>query len=109
MTPAPVEDDPIERVLNNVEAAVAAVRRFFAGYFWLILKNVVGWLLIILALPVGIALPGPGGLPMFLIGFAMVAFPGKRKLTSHFLRGRPLAIEASIFTSLTTFVSIIVI
>ncbi len=105
----PTDDHPIERVLNTGEAAVAMVRRFFAGYFWLILKNVVGWLLILLSFPVGIALPGPGGLPMFLVGFALVAFPGKRKLTSHFLRGRPLRIEASIFTSLTTFVSLVVI
>jgi hypothetical protein len=103
------DDHPIERVLNTGEAAVGMLRRFFASYFWLILKNVVGWMLILLAFPVGIALPGPGGLPMFLIGFAMVAFPGKRKLTSHFLRGRPLRIEASIFTSLTTLVSLGVI
>ncbi len=103
------DDHPIERVLNTGEAAVGMLRRFFASYFWLILKNVVGWMLILLSFPVGIALPGPGGLPMFLIGFALVAFPGKRKLTSHFLRGRPLRIEASIFTSLTTFVSLLVI
>jgi hypothetical protein len=105
----PNDDHPIERVLDTGEAAVAMARRFFASYFWIILKNVVGWMLILLSLPVGIALPGPGGLPMFLIGFALVAFPGKRKLTSHFLRGRPLRIEASIFTSLTTVVSLMVI
>lgn len=108
MTQTP-EDHPIERVLNTGEAAVQLLRRFFASYFWLILKNVVGWVLILLSFPVGIALPGPGGLPMFLIGFALVAFPGKRKLTSHFLRGRPLRIEASIFTTLTTLVSLGVI
>ncbi|MBC7785550.1 MAG: flippase-like domain-containing protein [Burkholderiales bacterium] len=109
MTPHPTDDHPIERVLNTGEAAVMAVRRLFSGYFWLILKNVLGWLLIVLALPMGVFLPGPGGLPMFLIGFALVAFPGKRKLTSHFLRGRPLMIEASIFTSITTLISLIVI
>lgn len=105
----PIDEHPIERVLNTGEAAVAALRRFFAGYFWLILKNVVGWLLILLAFPIGISLPGPGGLPVFLIGFALVAFPGKRKITSHVLRGRPLRIEASIFTSLTTVMSLLVI
>lgn len=105
----PIDEHPIERVLNTGEAAVAALRRFFAGYFWLILKNVVGWLLILGALPIGIALPGPGGLPMFLIGFALVAFPSKRRITSHVLRGRPLRIEASIFTSLTTVMSLLVI
>jgi len=105
----PADDHPIERVLNTGEAAVAMLRRFFAGYFWLILKNVVGWMLILLSFPIGVALPGPGGLPMFLLGFALVAFPGKRRLTSHFLRGRPVRIEASIFTSLTTVASLIVI
>ncbi len=105
----PSDDHPIERMLNTGEAAVAMVRRFFAGYFWLIFKNVAGWLLILLSFPIGVALPGPGGLPMFLFGFALVAFPGKRRLTSHFLRGRPLRIEASIFTSLTTIASLIVV
>src|SRR5213078_1423888 len=38
-------------------------------------------------------LPGPGGLPIFLIGFALVTFPGKRKLTARVLRGRRLRIE----------------
>lgn len=108
MTETP-EDHPIERVLNTGEAAVQLLRRIFASYFWLILKNVVGWVLILLSFPVGVALPGPGGLPMFLIGFALVAFPGKRKLTSHFLRGRPLRIEASIFTTVTTLISLGVI
>lgn len=113
MTPAkpPQPQDPnaIERMLDRSEAAVGVIRRFFASYFWLILKNVVGWLLILLSIPAGIFLPGPGGLPMFLIGFALVFFPGKRRITSHVLRGRPLQIEASIFTSITTICSLIVI
>ena len=96
-------------MLDRSEAAVVAVRGFFAGYFWIILKNVIGWLLILLSFPVGITLPGPGGLPIFLLGFALVFFPGKRKLTSHVLRGRPLRIEASIFTSITTVVSLLVV
>lgn len=107
--PTPQDPDAIERILDRSEAAVAVLRRFFASYFWLILKNVVGWLLILLAVPAGVLLPGPGGLPMFLIGFALVFFPGKRRLTSHVLRGRPLQIEASIFTFITTITSLIVI
>jgi hypothetical protein len=99
----------IDRVLDSGEAAVGAVRRFFASYFWIIFKNVIGWLLILLSLPAGVALPGPGGLPMALIGFALVAFPGKRRITSHVLRGRPLRVEASIFTTLTTAASLLAI
>ncbi|MGN6627030.1 MAG: hypothetical protein ACTHLN_10465, partial [Tepidisphaeraceae bacterium] len=103
------EQTRITRVWDRSEAAVATLRRFFAGYFWLILKNVLGVLLILLAFPVGLTVPGPGGLPLFLIGFALVAFPGKRKITSHVLRGRPLRIEAYLFTILTTLVSLLVI
>lgn len=66
------------------------VRWSFEDYFWFILKNIIGWILIVAAWPVGLLVPGPGGLPLFLIGFAMITFPGKRKLTARVLRGRPL-------------------
>ena len=83
-------------------------RKLVTGYFGWILKNVVGWLLIIAAPILGIALPGPGGIPVFLIGFALVTFPGKRKLTTRFMRGRRLPIESPLFTGLVTFVSVLV-
>jgi len=104
----PAKDTPIERALNRSELALGALRKFFAGYFWLILKNVLGWMLVLLALPVGLTVPGPAGVPLFLIGFALVFFPGKRRLTTHILRGRPLRLEASIFTAITTIASLIV-
>src|SRR3989442_4519453 len=63
--------------------------RLIYYYSWLILKNVIGWALILASGPVGLTLPGPGGLPLFLIGFAMITFPGKRALTSRVMRGRP--------------------
>lgn len=108
--PPPPENNAIIRVLDRSEAAVAVLRRYFAGYFWAILKNVLGFLLILLAFPAIVAIPVPGGGPlMFLVGFALVAFPGKRKITSAVLRGRELRIEASIFTTLTTAVSLFVI
>jgi hypothetical protein len=81
---------------------------FFAGYFWIILKNVIGWTLMLSSLPVGIALPGPGGIPLFLIGFALVTFPGKRKLTARVMRGRTLQLEAGPFIALATFFSLLV-
>ncbi len=69
------------------------VRWAFEDYFWFIIKNVAGWILIIAAWPVGLLVPGPGGIPLFLIGFAMITLPGKRKLTARVLRGRPLRLE----------------
>ena len=84
------------------------LRSYLRGYFWWIAKNVVGWILILIAWPVGIALPGPGGIPLFLVGFALVAFPGKRRLTSRVMRGKPFDLEARLFTFLATAVSVLV-
>jgi hypothetical protein len=85
----------------------AGVTSYFAGYFWFILKNVVGWTFILGSPVLGLAVPGPGGIPVFLIGFALVTFPGKRKLTSRVMRGRGLPIEAEIFTFITAAVAIV--
>jgi hypothetical protein len=65
-------------------------QRFLAGRYWLILKNVLGWTLILLSFVAGPLVPGPGGIPLFLIGFALISFPGKRRLTARVLRGRPV-------------------
>src|SRR6476620_4415236 len=65
-------------------------QRFLASYYWLVLKNVIGWLLILASFVAGPLVPGPGGIPLFLIGFALVSFPGKRRLTARVLRGRPV-------------------
>lgn len=58
------------------------------------LKNVLGWLLILASFVAGPLVPGPGGIPLFLIGFALVSFPGKRRLTARVLRGRPYRFPA---------------
>lgn len=81
-------------------------RAFLQDYAWFIVRNIIGWVLILAALPLGIVLPGPGGLPIFLIGFALVTFPGKRKLTARVLRGRRLHIEERTFAVVAAFVSI---
>jgi hypothetical protein len=60
-----------------------------SSWLWFIGKNVIGWVLILSSFIVGPALPGPGGIPLFLIGFGLVTFPGKRALTARVLRGRP--------------------
>lgn len=73
--------------------AIALAKRLFAEYFWFLVKNIIGWSLMILAWPLGLFFPGPGGLPVFLIGFALVTFPGKRSLTARVLRGRPVTLQ----------------
>jgi hypothetical protein len=83
------------------------IKDFFAGYFWFILKNVIGWLMMLASPVLGIAIPGPGGLPVFIIGFALVTFPGKRKLTARVMRGRGMQLESAFFTAITSFVSVL--
>jgi hypothetical protein len=56
-----------------------------ASYAAFVLKNVLGWFLILLSFVLG-PVPGPGGIVVFLIGFALVWFPGKRRLTARVLR-----------------------
>ncbi len=84
------------------------LRKVVTAYFWFILKNVVGWLCILGSPILGILLPGPGGIPLFLIGFALVTLPGKRRLTTRFMRGGKLPIDSSLFTGLITFFSVAV-
>jgi hypothetical protein len=74
-----------------------AQRPFFSSFYWLILKNVIGWLLILAALVAGPLVPGPGGIPLFLIGFALISFRGKRRLTARVLRGKPIRLNSKIF------------
>lgn len=69
------------------------MRRFLQLYAWSIVKNLIGWTLILASWPIGILLPGPGGIPLFIIGFALVSFPGKRQLTARVLRGREMELR----------------
>ncbi|MGE5609549.1 MAG: lysylphosphatidylglycerol synthase transmembrane domain-containing protein [Bacillota bacterium] len=89
----PVEQAKCSKA-RAAEQAVPARLWSLGDYFWFIFKNVLGAILILIAFPVGFAVPGPGGLPLFVIGFALVSFPGKRKLTARVLRGIPVRPES---------------
>jgi len=78
---------------------------FFEGQFWFVAKNVIGWLMLISTPAVGL-LPGPGGIAVFIIGFALVSFPGKRRITSRVMRGKPVEISPKPFLALTTALSV---
>ncbi len=82
--------------------------RVVRNYLVFVLKNVVGWVFILASPILGVLLPGPGGIPLFIVGFALVTLPGKRKITTHVFRGRRLPIESTLFTGLITFFSVLV-
>jgi hypothetical protein len=71
---------------------IATEAKYLERYAWIIIKNVVGWVLMLSAIAVGSVFPIPLGTPMFLIGFALITFPGKRHITSSALRGIPIRI-----------------
>jgi uncharacterized membrane protein YbhN (UPF0104 family) len=83
------EQPPTNSIIDYGARQIEYGRRLIMTYAWLVGKNLIGWILILASGPTGILLPGPGGLPMFLIGFAMISFPGKRRLTARVLRGKP--------------------
>src|SRR5688572_30808975 len=84
------------------------VRWSFFDYFWFVFKNVIGWTFMIASPILGVAIPGPGGIPIFLIGFALVTFPGKRRITSHVMRGRAVKVNPQVFTMVATIASVAV-
>jgi len=103
-TSPPAPKKPRRRRYKEVYAP--KVRSFFKDYAWFIARNLLGWILILAAPPLGVMLPGPGGLPVFLIGFALVTFPGKRRFTARFLRGRRFPIEHRAFAFTTLIIQI---
>jgi len=94
--------------IRAVPSKPSRTERFYGGYTWLVLKNVIGWTLILVALVTGPLIPGPGGIPLFLIGFALVSFPGKRKLTARVLRGRRFSLRGRAVLLVILGVSVVV-
>src|SRR5687768_17851622 len=80
-------------VLDNADHSVMARPSWLANWGWFIAKNLIGWVLIVSAFPLGALIPGPGGIPLFLIGFGLITFPGKRRLVAALLRGKPIRSE----------------
>jgi hypothetical protein len=76
-------------------------------WIYFIIKNLIGWILILISWPIGLTLPGPGGLPLFLIGFALITFPGKRHLTARVIRGIP--VQRTSFAFRTTIATIAIV
>jgi hypothetical protein len=84
----------------------SARKQFWTRYSWLILRNVLGWTLILISFLVGPLVPGPGGIPLFLIGFALVSLPGKRRLTARVLRGKPIRHRTKWFSRISLAIAI---
>jgi uncharacterized membrane protein YbhN (UPF0104 family) len=79
-----------------------------ATWGWFIAKNLIGWILIIGSFPLGALIPGPGGIPLFLLGFGLITFPGKRRLTARVLRGRPVSRSGRPFKSAVVSLALLV-
>lgn len=106
-TPPQSSQHPHYRPKHDLRA-VGTFQTFFAQYFWFIFKNVVGWIFIIASPVLGVVVPGPGGIPLFLIGFALVTFPGKRRLTSRMLSGKSLPLDSPLFMGITAFIAVLI-
>ena len=91
------EQRPDNFILDYGSRQLEYGRRLLLTYAWIIGKNLIGWLLILFSLPAGALVPGPGGLPMFIIGFAMVSFPGKRQLTARVMHGKPIPRDSAVY------------
>ena len=94
--------------LSSPNNAMARWHTFIHTYAWFLAKNLLGWLLILASFLIGPAVPGPGGIPLFLIGFALVTFPGKRRFTARVLRGRQLSPTSRLYRVLTWAISFLI-
>lgn len=68
-----------------------------AVYCWIIGRNILGWILIISSWAAGLLSPVPIGFFLFLIGFGLIWFPGKRRITARVLSGKPVPEESRVF------------
>jgi hypothetical protein len=85
----------------DLQPAGSRRNRFFAGHSWLILRNVLGWSLMLNSFLAGPLVPGPGGIPLSWIGFALISVPGKRWRAARVLRGKPIQARTTGCSSIT--------
>jgi glycosyltransferase 2 family protein len=97
----PITYDPHER-------AVMTKPNPLITWGWFILKNVLGWVLIVGSVPLGAFIPGPGGIPLFLIGFGLITFPGKRHFTARLMRGIPVSRDSNLFAFAVILIGLLV-
>lgn len=80
----------------------------FIAWLWFLLKNLIGWAMILGGVPLGWVTPGPLGIVAFLIGFSLITFPGKRRLTARVLHGKIIPPESVIYQSAVGFIAVLV-
>lgn len=101
MTPTTQTPTETHSLTHGKAVRKEIAQSFFAGQLWFIVRNILGWVLILASPAVGF-LPGPGGILVFILGFALASIPGKRRLTSRVMRGRPLRVGPGPLILLTT-------
>jgi hypothetical protein len=77
---SPLETKPPPDETQADQFRLSKAGRFFAGYAWLILKNLLGWALILVSPAVGFTLPGPAGFRSFLSDLPSSRFPVSENL-----------------------------
>ena len=108
LRPEPTEPDRLAYAGPSTPAAHSYRRpSLFANWFWFILKNIIGWVLILTAMVMGPLVPGPGGLPVFFIGFGLITFPGKRRITARVLSGAPIDPESRAYQRGVAIISVL--
>ena len=93
----PHHDDHDHDDHEPAHASIMARPSPVVTWAWFILKNLIGWVLILAAPPLGGVTPGPLGIVSFLIGFSLITFPGKRRLTARALSGKPITPDSRAF------------
>jgi uncharacterized membrane protein YbhN (UPF0104 family) len=78
-------------------AAVLLRPSRFASTCWFLGKNLLGWVLILGSWVTGLLSPIPIGFFLFLVGFGLIWFPGKRRWTARILSGRPVPHDSRVF------------
>ena len=68
-----------------------------AAYAWVVGRNILGWVLIFSSWALGLLSPVPIGFVLFLVGFGLIWFPGKRRITARVLSGKPVPEDSRVF------------